>query len=218
MHGLVQLDSPPTALFTSHYLVTLGAIRALHDLHLEQQVALIGFDDIALADLVRPAVTVMAPDPTQIGTIAAERLFATRWRHLTRADRRRPGAAHPPRFWRDPTAGQVIARRRTTAAASKRDPRERSEQSTLQEQLPNNQLRASVIAPPHDGGGFQTPRIARRCPGRQRADTLSSASERGRQRFQAILASGASNNMRWQLLKMHALMSTEPGTWKGCRP
>jgi LacI family transcriptional regulator, galactose operon repressor len=76
VRGLVQLDSPPTALFTSHYLVTLGAIRALHDLHLEQRVALIGFDDIALADLVRPAVTVMAPDPTQIGTIAAERIFA----------------------------------------------------------------------------------------------------------------------------------------------
>ena len=72
----MQLDNPPTALFTSHYLVTLGAIRALHDLHLEQRVALIGFDDIALADLVRPAVTVMAPDPTQIGTIAAERIFA----------------------------------------------------------------------------------------------------------------------------------------------
>jgi len=76
VRGLVQLDNPPTALFTSHYLVTLGAIRALHDLHLEQRVALIGFDDIALADLVRPAVTVMAPDPTQIGTIAAERIFA----------------------------------------------------------------------------------------------------------------------------------------------
>ena len=63
MHGLMQLDNPPTALFTSHYLITLGAIRALHDLQLEQQIALIGFDDIVLADLVRPAITVMAQDP-----------------------------------------------------------------------------------------------------------------------------------------------------------
>ena len=54
VHGLIQLDSPPTALFTSHYLITLGAIRALHDLQLEQRIALIGFDDIMLADLVRP--------------------------------------------------------------------------------------------------------------------------------------------------------------------
>ena len=76
VHGLVHLDNPPTALFSSHYLITLGAIRALHDLQLEQQIALIGFDDLVLADLVRPAITVMAPDPTRLGTIAAERTFA----------------------------------------------------------------------------------------------------------------------------------------------
>ena len=76
VHGLTQLDSPPTALFTSHYLLTLGAIRALHDLQLENCVALVGFDDIVLADLVRPAVTVMAQDPTRLGTLAAERIFA----------------------------------------------------------------------------------------------------------------------------------------------
>ncbi|HKN43787.1 MAG TPA: substrate-binding domain-containing protein, partial [Propionibacteriaceae bacterium] len=76
VHGLTQLDSPPTALFTSHYLLTLGAIRALHDLQLENRIALVGFDDIVLADLVRPAVTVMAQDPTRLGTLAAERIFA----------------------------------------------------------------------------------------------------------------------------------------------
>ena len=74
--GLVQLDNPPSALFTSHYLITLGAIRALHDLQLEQKIALIGFDDVVLADLVRPAITVMAADPTRLGTIAAQRIFA----------------------------------------------------------------------------------------------------------------------------------------------
>jgi LacI family transcriptional regulator len=76
VHGLTRLDSPPTALFTSHYLLTLGAIRALHDLQLENRIALVGFDDIVLADLVRPAVTVMAQDPTRLGTLAAERIFA----------------------------------------------------------------------------------------------------------------------------------------------
>jgi LacI family transcriptional regulator len=76
VHGLTQLDSPPTALFTSHYLLTLGTIRALHDLQLENRIALVGFDDIVLADLVRPAVTVMAQDPTRLGTLAAERIFA----------------------------------------------------------------------------------------------------------------------------------------------
>ena len=76
VHGLMQLDNPPTAVFTSHYLLTLGAIRALHDLQLEERTALIGFDDIVLADLVRPAITVMAQDPTRLGTLAAERIFA----------------------------------------------------------------------------------------------------------------------------------------------
>jgi LacI family transcriptional regulator len=76
VHGLMRLDHPPTALFTSHYLVTLGTLRALHDLQLEQTVALVGFDDIVLADLVRPAITVMAQDPTRLGTLAAERIFA----------------------------------------------------------------------------------------------------------------------------------------------
>jgi LacI family transcriptional regulator len=76
VHDLLQQDHPPTALFTSHYLLTLGAIRALHDLRLQETVALIGFDDIVLADLVRPGITVMAPDPTRLGTLAAGRLFA----------------------------------------------------------------------------------------------------------------------------------------------
>ena len=56
--------------------MTLGAIRALHDLQLEQKIALVGFDDIVLADLVRPAITVVAADPTRLGTIAAQRTFA----------------------------------------------------------------------------------------------------------------------------------------------
>lgn len=76
VQGLMQLDTPPTALFSSQYEITLGALRALHDLQLEQRIALIGFDDIVLADLVRPAITVMAQDPRQLGTLAAERLFA----------------------------------------------------------------------------------------------------------------------------------------------
>ena len=74
--GLLQLDNPPSALFTSHYPVTLGAVRALHELRLEQEIALIGFDDIVLADLLRPAISVMAADPTELGTIAAQRTFA----------------------------------------------------------------------------------------------------------------------------------------------
>ena len=76
VHRLMQLDNPPTALFSSQNLVTTGVIRALHALGRQDQLALVGFDDLLMADLLSPAITVMAQDPVAIGTIAARRLFA----------------------------------------------------------------------------------------------------------------------------------------------
>ena len=73
---LMGLQVRPTALFTSQNLVTIGAVKALHHLGLQHEIALIGFDDLPLADLVTPGVTVMAQDPVEIGTVAAQRLFA----------------------------------------------------------------------------------------------------------------------------------------------
>jgi LacI family transcriptional regulator len=67
---------PPTALFASQNIVGVGAIRALHELGLQHEVALIGFDDLLLADMLEPAITVMAQNPTEIGTLAAQRAFA----------------------------------------------------------------------------------------------------------------------------------------------
>lgn len=76
VHELMALPEPPTALFASQNLVTIGAVRALHDLDLQYRVALLGFDDIVLADVVEPPITVMAQDPARIGALAAERVFA----------------------------------------------------------------------------------------------------------------------------------------------
>ncbi|WP_375426587.1 LacI family DNA-binding transcriptional regulator [uncultured Friedmanniella sp.] len=73
---LMTLADPPTAIFASQNLITVGALRALHSLGLQHSVALVGFDDLLLADLVDPAVTVVAQDPTRMGTVAAERVFA----------------------------------------------------------------------------------------------------------------------------------------------
>lgn len=76
VHRLLRLEDPPTALFSSQNIVTIGVIRALHALGQQDRVALLGFDDLLMADLLKPAITVMAQDPVSIGTIAAERLFA----------------------------------------------------------------------------------------------------------------------------------------------
>jgi len=72
---MLEGSRPPTALFTGQNLVTIGAFRALRKLRLHQRIALIGFDDILLADLLEPGITVIAQDPTAIGRTAAEVLF-----------------------------------------------------------------------------------------------------------------------------------------------
>lgn len=66
----------PTALFTAQNYVTMGACRALHHLHLQDSVAMVGFDDFAMADVLQPGVTVVAQDARRMGREAAEVLFA----------------------------------------------------------------------------------------------------------------------------------------------
>jgi LacI family transcriptional regulator len=72
---LFRLSDPPTALFTSQNLVTIGAARALHALGLNRSVAVIGFDDFPMADIFQPGITVLAQDIDVIGRRAAEILF-----------------------------------------------------------------------------------------------------------------------------------------------
>ncbi len=74
--GLLTSAEPPTALLTGQNLITIGAIHALQRLGLQHRVALVGFDDFPLADLLDPRVSVVAQDPAAIGRAAAELLFA----------------------------------------------------------------------------------------------------------------------------------------------
>ena len=73
---LLDAPEPPTAILTGQNLATIGAVRALHARGLEHRIALVGFDDFSLADLLSPGVTVVAQDPSSIGARAAQRLFA----------------------------------------------------------------------------------------------------------------------------------------------
>lgn len=73
---LLSGDTRPTALFTAQNLVTIGTLRALRALGLHHTVALFGFDDIPLGDLIDPGVSVVAQNPYEMGRVAAERVFA----------------------------------------------------------------------------------------------------------------------------------------------
>jgi LacI family transcriptional regulator len=66
---------PPTALFTAQNFFTIGAIKALRALGLQRRVAVVGFDDLLLADMLEPAVTVVAQNHTELGRVAAELLL-----------------------------------------------------------------------------------------------------------------------------------------------
>ena len=65
--------SPVTAIFTGNNRVTVTVIRVLAE-H-TRPVALVGFDDFELADLLTPGITVVAQDSAALGRTAAERLF-----------------------------------------------------------------------------------------------------------------------------------------------
>lgn len=72
---LMSMEEPPTALFTAQNLISIGAIRALKSLGLDQQVAMVGFDDIELADVLDPGLTCAPQDPVSLGRTATRLLF-----------------------------------------------------------------------------------------------------------------------------------------------
>ncbi|MFI8962486.1 LacI family DNA-binding transcriptional regulator [Streptomyces sp. NPDC053493] len=80
--AMLSGPEPVTAVFAGNNRVTVTAVRVLAGR--ERPVALVGFDDIELADLL--GITVIAQDAAALGRTAAERLF-----------RRLDGVAEAPR-------------------------------------------------------------------------------------------------------------------------
>jgi LacI family transcriptional regulator len=67
-------DRRPTALFTSNNRNTVGALRALRAA--PHPIAIVGFDDFELADMLPTPVTVVRHAPEEMGRIAAELAYA----------------------------------------------------------------------------------------------------------------------------------------------
>jgi LacI family transcriptional regulator len=77
MRRLLELDEPPTAVFTVNNLVALGAIEAVraHELEVPDDIALVCFDDIEYASRLYPFLTVMAQPAETLGTLGTQLLL-----------------------------------------------------------------------------------------------------------------------------------------------
>lgn len=78
MESLLNLPEPPTAVFARTDLLAAGALRAAHrkGLHVPDDIALVGHDDLPLATLVYPPLTTLRVDCLRLGEAAAELLLA----------------------------------------------------------------------------------------------------------------------------------------------
>ncbi|MEC3998507.1 LacI family DNA-binding transcriptional regulator [Actinacidiphila sp. DG2A-62] len=73
LRELAALDRPPTALFTTSDLITLGVLDAPEG---PRSPTVVGFDDLPLAARLDPPLTVVSQDPHALGATAASLLFS----------------------------------------------------------------------------------------------------------------------------------------------
>lgn len=73
MRDLLDLPDPPTAVITANNRNTIGALRTLA--HRDTRVALAGFDDIEIADLLQLPFSLVAYDAGAVGREAARLLL-----------------------------------------------------------------------------------------------------------------------------------------------
>ncbi|MFZ5823550.1 MAG: LacI family DNA-binding transcriptional regulator [Bacillota bacterium] len=77
MSRFLDQGLPPTAVAAASDLMAVGAMNAVLDrgLRVPDDISVIGFDNIAMASAVRPALTTVAQPMYEIGAIAMERLI-----------------------------------------------------------------------------------------------------------------------------------------------
>ena len=77
LQELMNLKEPPTAVMACNYYTTIGAIKAIYDLGLKipEQLSLIGFDNLGISELVRPALSIIVQPMEEVGIAAAQLLI-----------------------------------------------------------------------------------------------------------------------------------------------
>jgi LacI family transcriptional regulator len=75
---LMKLEKPPTALFCANYEITLGAIIALNEsgVKIPNDLSIIGFDNLMLAQVVQPTLTMIVQPMREIAENAAKMMLA----------------------------------------------------------------------------------------------------------------------------------------------
>lgn len=72
---VLRSANAPTAIYATQNLLTWVAMKALRAEGLEERVALVGFDDLPGAELLRPAVTLVKQNLAEMGRRSIEMLF-----------------------------------------------------------------------------------------------------------------------------------------------
>ena len=78
IRSLTTRRVPPTAIFCANNLITREVLHVLSkiDLNMPDDISLVGFDDFEMADIMKPAITVVRQPVDVMGRVAAELLFS----------------------------------------------------------------------------------------------------------------------------------------------
>lgn len=76
LSSLLSSSSPPTAFFSQHLAITIALLTFLEQekLSIPDDISVIGFDEVPLADFLKVPITVVKQDPYAIGSKAAHML------------------------------------------------------------------------------------------------------------------------------------------------
>jgi LacI family transcriptional regulator len=107
MLHLLALTERPTAVFAANNVMTMGALRALHSMRVQVpgEMSIVGFDDLDLATILRPPLTIIDRPMVQQGVLAARLLLTRLIDHSTEEPQRvvlpvrlvERGSTAPPR-------------------------------------------------------------------------------------------------------------------------
>ncbi len=75
--SMMKMNKIPTAIFATNYEITLGVIIALNEMNINvpEEVSLVGFDNLEMARVVRPKVTIVTQPIEEIGKRIAQTIL-----------------------------------------------------------------------------------------------------------------------------------------------